>query len=76
MWMGIKAWDHKKQTQIMSRVILIEAKDRYNPGRMHCTGKEFFPTFLAPTTNQSSKQRAPAEAPHSHNPRQLPQIRH
>jgi hypothetical protein len=42
MWMRIKAWDHKKQTQKMSPVILSEAKDPCNPNRVHCVGKEFF----------------------------------
>jgi hypothetical protein len=42
MWMGIKAWDHKKQTQKISPVILSKAKDPCNPNRMHCARKEFF----------------------------------
>jgi hypothetical protein len=41
MWMGIKAWDHKKQTQKISPVILSKAKDPCNSNRTHCTEREF-----------------------------------
>jgi len=57
MWMGIEAWDHKKQAQKMSPVILSKAKDPLQ-SRLHALRwKGILRMFRAPTTNQNSKQR-------------------
>jgi len=59
MWMGIEAWDHKKQAQKISRAILSKAKGSCNSSRMHSAGKESSLCSLLPQRTNTVNSESP-----------------